>query len=252
VTEYNGTSNFQSFAIQIVKRFTKGISINGSYTHTREHEKARYLNPQDTELTDYISPTERPNRFTFSSIIELPFGRGRSIGKEWHPLVDAVLGGWQLTSVYEWQSGEPLVFPNVYYNGDPTQLKSLLGKKNSEGLRYGVDLPAWDTAGFFINGSAPAYGNNYTLSSANTLRSFPLTVDGLRNQRFLKFDVGLGKNFRIREGMKLQLRVEAINLLNSPYFSAPTLDPTNSSFGFTTAPTRQPPRDIQIGGRFTF
>lgn len=251
VTEYNGKSEYQSFQVQMVKRFTSSISLNGSYTYSKEHLTDRYLNPQDTELTEYISPFERPHRFTFSGVVELPFGKNRRIGNDWHPVVDAILGGWQLTGVYEWQSGEPLVFGNVYFNGDPNQLKSLLGKRNERGQRYGVDIPAWDTSGFYINGQVPAYGNNFTSGSANTVRSFPFTVDGIRNQRFLKFDVGLAKNFRIREGMKFQIRFEAINALNKPYFTAPSVDPA-TSFAFTVAPTRQPPRDIQIGGRFTF
>jgi hypothetical protein len=173
-------------------------------------------------------------------------------GNDWNPVVDAILGGWQVQGLYEWQSGEPLLFPNAYFNGDPNSLKSKLGKADSQGRRYGVDIPAWDISGFYIAGSAPGVANNYASSSAVTLRSFPLTVDGLRNQRFLKFDVGVSKNFRIREGMKIQFRVDAINLLNKPYFSSPNVTPSNSSFGFTTAPVRQPPRDIQIGGRFTF
>jgi hypothetical protein len=68
----------------------------------------------------------------------------------------------------------------------------------------------------------------------------------------LKFDAGISKSFKIKEGMKIQVRIEAINLLNSPYFSTPNLTPSSSDFGFTSAPVRQPPRDIQIGGRFTF
>jgi hypothetical protein len=252
VTEYNGSSNFHSIQLQFVKRFTKGLSLNGSYTWSREHLKNQYLNSQDTALTEYISPNERPHRFTFTGIYELPFGKGRSWGNNWHPVIDAILGGWQVQGLYEWQSGEPLVFPNVFFNGDPTQLKSLLGKKDDQGRRYGVDIPAWDVTGFYINGAAPGVANNYTSGSALTLRNFPLTVDGLRNQRFLKFDVGLSKNFRIREGMKFQIRVEAINALNNPYFSSPNVTPSSSSFGFTVAPVRQPPRDIQIGGRFTF
>ena len=86
------------------------------------------------------------------------------------------------------------------------------------------------------------------------MRNFPLTVDSLRNQRFLKFDVGISKNFRIREGMKLQFRIDAINALNRPYFGSNSLvvNPATAGFGFTFAPVRQPPRDIQIGGRFTF
>ena len=75
----------------------------------------------------------------------------------------------------------------------------------------------------------------------------------------------MSKNFRIKEGMKLQFRVEAVNVLNQVYFSAMTLNPINNmpdlvtpgannlgKFGFTNNPQRQPPRDIQLGFKFTF
>ncbi len=256
VTEYNGTSDYQSFSLQLVKRFTVGLSFNGSYTFSREHQRAQYLNPQDTDMIDIVSPTERPHRFTMSSIYELPFGKNRKFGSNWHPVADAILGGWQMQAVYEWQSGEPLQFGNVYFSGDPSTLVNLLGKKDPNGRRYGIDIPAFDISGFFIGGvpiaaNVPAFGNNYSSGSANTLRYMPLTMGQFRNQRFLKFDVGVSKNFRIREGMKFQVRFEAINLLNSPYFSGMNLDPTNAAFGLANT-QRQPPRDIQIGGKFTF
>ncbi|HVE58291.1 MAG TPA: TonB-dependent receptor [Pyrinomonadaceae bacterium] len=261
VTEYNGTSEYQSLQLQLVKRFTQGLSLNGSYSFSREHQTAQYLNPQDTQMVSIVSPTERPHRFTFSGIYELPIGRNRLIGKEWNSWVDGIFGGWQIQAVYEWQSGEPLQFGNIYYSGDPNELVNKLGKKDEQGRRYGIDIPAFDTNGFTVNyvnpttGAVtvmvPGFANNYTSGSANTLRSFPLTTGKFRNQRFLKFDVGLSKNFRIREGMKVQVRVEAINLLNSPYFSGLNLDPTNASFGFANT-QRQPPRDIQIGAKFTF
>ena len=247
--------------------------MNASYTRSREKERTTRLNPQDANLTEQLAPNDRPNRFTLSSIYELPIGRGRTIGSHWNHLLDALIGGWQLQGNYEWQSGEPLLFGNVYFSGDPSTLKSKLGKKDENGRRYGIDIPAFDVTNFYpagtaLNGGAApaaiALGNNNQQSGANTVRYFPLAVDSLRNQRFLNFNVGLSKNFRIREGMKFQIRIEAINALNNPYFSAPNLVPTNmpnlitpgvdntGKFGFTTGPTRQPPRDIQIGGRFTF
>jgi hypothetical protein len=275
LTEYNGSSSYNALQLQIVKRFTKGLSLNGSYTYSQEHEKTTRLNPQDDQLTDQISATERPHRFTFSGIYELPIGRGRWIGKDWNRWADAFLGGWQFQSNYEWQSGEPLVFGNVYYDtrfGDPDELKSYLGKKDEQGRRYGIDIPAFDIRGFYpanfvFNGAgAPAsIGLGTTnVGSNNTLRYFPLTTGRLRNQRFLNFNLGMSKNFRIREGMKVQIRIEAINALNRPYFSAPNLNPSNTPnltnpsannlgrFGFTNGPTRQPPRDIQLGAKFTF
>lgn len=252
VTEYNGSSEYHSIQLQFMKRFTRSLSMNGSYTWSREHLKNQYLNPQDTELMDYISPFERPNRFTFSSIYELPLGKGRAWGNDWHPVADAILGGWQIQGLYEWQTGEPLLLPNLFFDGDITQLKSQFGKKTPDGLRYGVDVPGFDITGFRVNGVVPGVANNFTPSSSVTLRNVPFTTDGLRNQRFLKFDVGMSKNFRIREGMKLQIRVDAINLLNRPYFSTPNVTPSSGSFGRVVAPVRQPPRDIQIGARFTF
>jgi len=260
VTEYNGTSSYQSYAVQFVKRFTQGLSLNGSYTFSKERITAQYLNPQDTEMTEMISPFERPHRWTFSSIYELPFGKGQKWGSDWNSVVDAIFGGWQIQGVYEWQSGEPLLLGNVYYNGDITQLKSMVGEKNELGQTYGVDIPAWDVSGFYVGGvpvnaNAPGFGNNFQTNtgSNNVLRNIPFTIDGLRNQRFLKFDMGISKNFKIREGMKFQIRFEAINALNTPYFgSGIGLAPGSASaFGKVTS-QRNPPRDIQIGGKFTF
>src|SRR5436190_6422226 len=260
VTEYNGTSSYQSYAVQFTRRFKAGLSLNGSYTFSKERITAQYLNPQDTEMTEMISPFERPHRWTFSGIYELPFGKNRKWGSDWNGVVDGILGGWQFQGVYEWQSGEPLLLPNVYYNGDITQLKSMVGKKDDQGQTYGVDLPAWDVTGFYTNGvplnaNAPGFGNNFqtNLGNNNVLRNIPFTMDNFRNQRFLKFDFGVSKNFRIREGMKFQIRFEAINGLNTTYFGAGIgLAPTSASaFGKVTS-QRNPPRDIQIGGKFTF
>lgn len=254
-TEYNGSSDFASLQLQAVKRFTKGLSLNASYTFSYDHDKVRRLNPQDAELTDMISPGSRPHRVTFSGIYELPFGKKRAFGKNWNGWVDAFLGGWQMQAVYEWQSGEPLILPNVFYNGDPTKLKNMLGKYDSQGRKYGVDIPAFDTSGFFLStGAVPSFGNNYATSSQNTLRYMPYVLNNFRNQPYQKFDAGLTKNFTIREGMKVQIRVEGINAFNWVYFTGLNLTPSASStstFGFANA-QRNLPRDIQLGARFTF
>ena len=257
VTEFNGNSTYSSLQIQIVKRFTRGVSFNSSYSYSTERERTQYLNPQDTELADFVSPTSRPHRFTFSGVYELPIGRGRWIGNDWNRWLDAFIGGWQLAANYEWQSGEPLLLGNVYFEGDPGQIVNLLGKKDGNGRRYGIDIPAFDITKFYPGGvvntgnALIGLGNNYTIAGTNTLRYLPLTLNNFRNQRFLNVNFGLSKNFKIREGMKLQIRAEAINAFNDPYFSGLNLDPTNAAFGIANT-QRQPPRDIQLGARFTF
>ncbi|HEX8737092.1 MAG TPA: TonB-dependent receptor, partial [Pyrinomonadaceae bacterium] len=253
VTEYNGSNDYRSLQLQATKRLSRGFSFNGSYTYAREREKTRRLNPQDEQLTDMLSTFSRPHRFTFSGIYELPFGRGRQYFNGMNRFADAIFGGWQFNAVYEWQSGEPLVLPNVFYDGDIRQLVNRLGEKDGSGNRYGIDIPAFDTTRFRLaNNVVPGFGNNYTVSSQNTLRYIPYTMNNFRNQPFQKFDVGLTKNFAIREGMKLQVRFEAINVRNWVYLGdGIQLASNNAAFGLVGG-QRNLPRDIQIGGRFTF
>jgi hypothetical protein len=246
VTEYNGSSEYNALQLQISKRMSRGFSFNASYTLSKDRERTRRLNPQDEELTNMISLFDRPHRFTFSGVFELPFGRNRRFFSDVPRIVDIIFGGWQFNAVYEWQSGEPLVLQNAVYTGDINQLESRLGQYNEQGLRYGVDIPAFDTSGFI------SLGNNYTVSSQNSLRVIPYTLDNFRNQPFQKFDVGLTKNFRFTEKMNLQLRVEAINAFNSVYLgNGLQLGITNQAFGRVSA-QRNLPRDIQLGARFTF
>jgi hypothetical protein len=276
VTSFDGTSDYASLQLQARKRFTTGLSFSGSYTFSYDHEKVRKTNPQDAELTDTISTASRPHRFTFNSIYELPFGKKRQFGSNWNGWIDGFLGGWQVQALYEWQSGEPLLLGNTYYNGDPTQLKNRLGEKDEQGRRYGIDIPAFDLNGFFLidtrerinittakplgdanpnynKAVIPGFGTN-NVGSANTLRYLPLVLDNFRNQPFQKFDAGITKNFNIREGMKLQVRIEAINALNWVYFTGLGISPSVSSgntFGYATS-QRNLPRNIQLGARFTF
>lgn len=251
VTEYNGSNTYRSLQLQLSKRLSQGLSLNASYSFTRERERVRRLNPQDAELTETLSVFSRPHRFTLSSVFEIPIGRTREYFSELNPVVDAFLGGWQLNAVYEKQSGEPLVTPNLYFNGDFRELEARIGEYDEQGRRLGVDVTAFDTSGFRINGVVPGFANNYTISSQNVLRTLPYTSDSFRNQPFQKFDLGLTKNFAIREGMKIQVRIEAINALNWVYFSGIQLAANNAAFGLVNT-QRNLPRDIQLGARFTF
>ncbi len=253
VTEYNGSNNYASLQLQATKRLSQGLSFNAAYTYSHERERVRRLNPQDEDLTNMISTFSRPHRIAFSGVYALPFGRNREYFSNLNRIADVFLGGWQLSAVYEWQSGEPLVLQNVYYGGDIKQLENKLGQYDAQGRRYGIDIPAFDTSGFLLStGSALSLGNNYTVSSQNTLRSLPYTLNNFRNQPFQKFDAGLTKNFRFNERMNLQVRVEAINALNFVYLgNGLQLSSTSSSFGYVSG-QRNLPRDIQLGARFTF
>jgi hypothetical protein len=240
VQEYNGTNRYNSLQLQAQKRFAKALTFTGTYTWSRIRERINYLNPSDTELEERFSPDDRTHRFTLSWVYQLPVGRGRKFGSDLHRILNAIVGGWQLNGTYEWQEGEPFQLNNpLYYDGDVTQLKSRVGQTNEDGQKYGVDIPAFDTTGII---RLTSFG----------LRNVPTTLDNLRNQPYLNVNLSLTKNFRFGETKRLQIRAEALNAFNRPYFgSGLNLDPNNAAFGFVST-QRNNPRDIQLGMKFYF
>jgi hypothetical protein len=250
VEQYNGTNRYNALQLQVTQRFARNLTMSASYTRSNLRERVDYLNPSDTQLEDRVSTDDRPNRFTFSSVYQLPVGRGQLLGKEMNRWVDAVVGGWQLNGTYEWQSGEPFLLSPTqtwYYAGDPNQIVSLVGQDTGTGQKYGIDLSAFVVPQ--ANGAGIVRLNNFNTG----LRNVPTTLDSMRNQPYLNVNLSLSKSFQIKESMKVQVRAEALNAFNHPYFgNGIGLDPSNAgTFGIVTT-QRNNPRDIQLGVKFVF
>ena len=245
VQEYNGSNRYTSLQLQINKRFATGVTMNATYTYSNLRDKTGYLNPSDTLLEDRISEFDRPHRFTFAGVYELPIGRGRLIGNNMNRLLDAVIGGWQLNGTYEWQSGEPfLLTNNLFFPGDVSTITSRLGDGDGQGGKFGIDRSAIDAPGLV------------TLTQFG-IRNVPTTLDSLRNQPYSVANLSLTKNFNMGETRRFQIRAESLNAFNHPYFGAGmglnpgTAAAPNNAFGLVTT-QRNNPRDIQFGAKFIF
>ena len=161
-------------------------------------------------------------------------------------VLDGFIGGWQLNGTYEWQSGEPFLLTgnNLYFPGDASTITSRLGDGDGQGGKFGIDRSAINAPGLV------------TLTTFG-IRNVPTTLDSLRNQPYSVANVGVTKNFKWGEGRRIQIRAEALNALNHPYFGAGmglnpgTAAAPNAAFGLVTT-QRNNPRDIQFGAKFVF
>lgn len=245
VQEYNGSNRYTSLQFQINKRFATGVTMNATYTYSNLREQTGYLNPSDTVLEDRISEFDRPHRFTFAGVYELPIGRGRKLGNNMNRVLDAFIGGWQVNGTYEWQSGEPfLLTNNLFFPGDLSTITSRLGDGDGQGGKFGIDRSAIDAPGLV------------TLTQFG-IRNVPTALDSLRNQPYSVANLSLTKNFKIGETRRFQVRAESLNAFNHPYFGAGmglnpgTAAAPNNAFGLVTT-QRNNPRDIQFGAKFIF
>jgi hypothetical protein len=265
VEQYTGTDAYDAATIQADKRFRNGNSLTMQFTRSALRDTLNFLNPADGTAEDRVSPNDRPNRFSIGSSLRLPFGQGQKWGSGWNDVLDAFLGGWRVSGTYQYQSGFPLGWGNVYWDqacGDPkTTLKSTIGKSVSGGIS-GLDVPGWDTSCFYFHDAAVQTGGvddivkqraDPRIQLGNNVRYFPSTVDDVRTHHLNLLDLGFNKDFRLPRKATLQLRIEMINALNYTVLWNPGVDPraTSGLFGIVNQ-DRNNPRDIQLGLRFTF
>jgi hypothetical protein len=181
-----------------------------------------------------ISNADRKHRVTFAATYQLPFGRGARLLSKAPRAVNAIVGGWQLSAIYIYQSGLPLGWGDAIFFG------------NSDDIQNGPHtIDQWfNTKAGFSTNSATRPANHY--------RSWPLRFSNLRGPAMNNIDANLGKKWRLTErGAELQIRGEAFNAANRPMFGNPTTDQFSTGFGqITTTVNYQ--RQVQFVARFSF
>jgi hypothetical protein len=211
---FDGYSWYHSFQFSVEKRFSRGFTFNLFYTWSKFMQATELLNQDDKRPTEVISDLDRPHRVAISGIYELPFGRGRQLFNNAHPVVNGIIGGWQVSAIYNYQTGAPINFGNLIFTG--SDIRALLVDNPTPERWFNPD------AGFERNASRQLDRN---------VRTFPLRFSFLRSDNVNNWDIGVIKNTPVREKLNVQFRAEALNAMNHVLFPAPFTNPTETRFG---------------------
>jgi hypothetical protein len=185
----------------------------------------------------YPSNNARPQRVTVNGLYQLPFGKG----KMWlrSGVASAILGDWVVASTWEYQSGDEIAWPNIYYYGDMSQLASTLNNVNRS-------LSQW------FNTGAPFERNPSNQPASYSVRVFPLYINGVRGDKLLQTNANIHRNIKLWERTNLTLRMDMFNVFNRSQFADPDTNPNDTTFGKVTTQTASQNRFIQIQGRIQF
>jgi hypothetical protein len=250
---YDGKNRYDAGQFRLERRFRDGYSMIVSYTVSRLREQLSLLNDTDAEYEDRIARNDIPHRLVLNPLIELPFGRDRKFGRDVNPFVNALIGDWNVSIQYQWQSGRPLDLNerNVYFNGDPTQLKA--------DYSGDPDQPVFDISNFYFHDAAvqtngvddPAKQRaDQRIRLGSNIRTLPSRWDGLRGPRFFNWDMSFVKGVDIGR-VRAQVHFELYNAFNNVFYNNPNLDPTTTEFGKVSSQNNVP-RNIQIGTKIVF
>ena len=253
-------SIYNSLQMRAQKRFSSGLQFLVTYTFSKALDDSS-VSSNNNWMANYSLPItlQDPNKrflersvsafdithvLAFTHVYELPFGRGKKVGANWNPVVNGVLGGWAINGIWKIDSGFPLI-------------PSLLGGFNLP--TYGPQMPDlvgtparntgsnWMTQ-YFSNPNVFTYPAPYALGNAPRLLPWVRTP-GTRNA-----DLSLFKQFpltRIREGMRIEARLEALNSFNHPQFAPPNMTVGSDAFGTVTGQANSP-RQAQFALKLYF
>src|SRR5262249_6132615 len=154
-----------------------------------------------------------------------------------------ILGGWQLSGVVQFQTGQPSsVAVSTDYAGVGQD-----GSMSNGGQFWSHSVVPDVTHQIALNGASdPYYWFATKDSSGNAIFTQPtkgtfVLQDGVRNlvhnPGLEDWNLGLFKKFAITEKTGLQFRAEAYNVLNHPNWSGAGFNPTSSTFGKITGKT---------------
>jgi Carboxypeptidase regulatory-like domain/TonB dependent receptor len=254
----NANSWYHSLQIRFQKRASHYISFEGNYTFSKFTDDSSagrnawlgnlWLdNPQlldDLKAEHAISANDTPHRLATAIIFDIPVGKDRLVGGAMNPVMEALVGGWSLSTFITIQSGQPLALYNSSaLLADGNQRPNVVCSQLTTGLSYReaamtpggsvLNQACFADPGDNIPGNAPRYFSQ-------------LRGDGIRN-----LDASLSKEFTIREGKILQVRAEMFNAFNHQRFAFPDVGSGDGALGQVTSTTGNF-RRMQFGARFQF
>jgi hypothetical protein len=206
-------------------------------------------NYYDMDADFGLSGYHQPYNSTTSLVWDLPVGRGRRFGSGLSPVLDVILGGWQVSAINSVYAGDPVTF--TYTAGTAFQVSGIqqdfrganIYRPNVTGEpmvpKDQRSITNWFNKDAVVIPTDPSqpFGN----AARNTVRG-PLVW---------QIDMALSKNVTLPwRTSQLELRLEAFNLANRVNFRAP--NGNRSAAGFGTITSTYDPRQLQLGVKVRF
>ncbi|HEX6804412.1 MAG TPA: TonB-dependent receptor [Terriglobales bacterium] len=278
-----GNSNYNAFTLSLRQR-VKSLLLDFNYTYAHSLDDASGLQGE-TGFTGFgnnvgngafivnairqgdnyaTSDFDIRHSINIDSVWQLPFGKGQAFMSNASRVADALLGGWQLSGIFRWNTGLP-VQPSPF-----------------DDARWAT---SWDVQSAVVpltrihscpnkpaTGSPKLFGGcNLTAIYQNFRNAYPGETGSrnyLRMPGYVGIDLGFGKSWKMpwSEGHQLQLRWDVFNVTNTQHFGA--IDSTRTGIGVGLDPKlngltppadwsnftqiQGQPRVMQIGARYSF
>jgi Carboxypeptidase regulatory-like domain len=211
--------HYHQIQLQLSRPFTNGLTFLAGYVYTNASSQINYFNDKTyyNNTFQWQKSNQPTERFVGSASYELPFGQGRPFLHSSSPIVNAIVGGWQISPVLQFIGGD---YPS-FGAGVQTNYQ------NSGNMIVTGNPCANVPSGYWFNPGA------FQQVPANTyvLRTNPIQFGCLKGPAFWELDASLTKDFKIFERFSGQLKMTAYNATNHLNLGDPDTNIYSSTFG---------------------
>jgi hypothetical protein len=255
---------YNAMQIRFQKRTTHHISFDGSYTISKSTDDSsagrnNFVGSLSNgtvqqldrlNLEHSIGANDTPQRLAVAVVVDLPVGRKQWIGGDMNRALDAVVGGWSISTLITEQSGQPMALTMAnprLANG--SQRPNVVCPQLKTGVSINDAALTWQSATPLPYLNMNCFADPGDQNPGNAPRYFSgLRVDGIHN-----VDLSLYKSFVPKEGARIEVRADMFNFANHPRFGQPNSGVGDPLFGTITSDAPgELPRYFQFGLRFEF
>jgi hypothetical protein len=269
-----GSNNYHSMQAEVTLRPTGGVSVQGAYTWSKSLGlTGPFTNPVDRDPDYTLQAGHRLHNFRSNGTFALPVGPGRALlGNSSGPLARAI-EGWTMSWILNMTSGAPAEIGGasmLYANGTP----DIVGPFN---LSFGrVRWNEGAASGNYFDGAYTKVDDPQCSAIAATLRSVctlnaladpsgrivlqnaqpgtrgTLGLNVIELPGTWSLDAAMSKRFQVAESKSLQFRLDALNVLNHPQPSNPSLVLAGDGTPFGNIATKTGARSFKAQLRLSF
>jgi hypothetical protein len=250
-------SDYDSLQVKLEKRFSHGLQFLVTYAWSKSIDDASQIgtngelgsfaslqDPNNMKLERGLSTFDIPYVLQFSYVYELPFGRGKALFSKANSVLNAFVGGWNTTGTWRFNDGRPVALMLEGGESLPTygaQRPDLIGNLT-------CTTGSWATRlnDYFTNPQVVTTPPYFAIGNA------PRTDGSCRQPGQSNANLSVFKDFslaKLREGTRLEFRLETYNAFNHPQFGGPNTTLNSGSFGVITTQANAP-RQVQLVMKF--
>jgi hypothetical protein len=256
-----GQSTYNALEASLQRRFHNGLNLMASYTWSKTLTDADSALPFFATLAGSAGPQnsfnkngdkaisnqDLPQNFVLSYVYELPVGRGKKFLSGSNNLVNELIGGWSVSGVQRYESGQPLtfccasgipafagsirydqiagssLFSSAYTSGHFNPATDIMFNPPTDPFDPSISSPS---AAFIDPNSGPLV----TSRGSFAFGTMPRVTGAVRMPVYASEDFNILKRFRITESRNVLLQASFIDAFNRHVFNRPDLNPNDYNY----------------------